>query len=120
MTVLVTGAKGFIGSNLIKRLIKMNNINLIEFNRDSSWEELEEKMKNIDFVFHFAGEVRPKSSNEEFQKSNVNLTKDLIDLIEKSGKKIPFLMASSIHAEFQKNPSKSGNGFGNGLPQKNH
>lgn len=103
MNILVTGAKGFLGTNLIKRLEKMDNVTIFEFNRSSSWDELEKTIETIDFIFHFAGEVRPKSSDDEFQESNVNLTKKLIDIIEKSGKKIPFLMTSSIHAKLQKN-----------------
>lgn len=103
MTVLITGSSGFIGSNLGKRLKKINHVNIIEFNRNSTWTELESKIKTIDFIYHLAGEVRPTSSDDEFKKSNFELTKKLIDFIEKKDKKIPFLIASSIHANAQKN-----------------
>lgn len=102
-TILVTGAKGFIGSNLIKRFQNLNNINIIEFNRNSSLKTLEEQIGSVDFIFHFAGEVKPKSSDNDFEQSNAILTKSIIEIIEKKGKKIPFLMTSSIHAELEKN-----------------
>lgn len=103
MNVLVTGSKGFIGLNLLKQLKHIEDINIIEFTRNSNFKQLENEIGTIDFIFHLAGEVRPKSSDDEFKKSNFELTKKLIDLIEKKDKKIPFLMASSVHAEAQKN-----------------
>lgn len=101
--ILITGAKGFIGSNLIKKLDSDTELIIHQFNRDSSFEELEKKIDTIDFIFHFAGEVRPQSSDEEMHKSNAILTKQLIGLLERRQKKVPFLMTSSIHAEIQKN-----------------
>lgn len=103
MNILVTGSRGFIGLNLLKQLKRIEDIKIIEFTRNSNFEQLENEMGNIDFIFHLAGEVRPKSDDDEFKKSNFELTKNLIDLIEKKNKKIPFLMASSVHAEAQKN-----------------
>ena len=103
MNVLVTGSKGFIGQNFIKRLEKENNINIVEFDRSSRWEFLESVIETIDFIFHFAGEVHPKSSDDDFQKSNVSLTRKIMALIEFKNKKIPFFMVSSIHAGLQKN-----------------
>ncbi len=101
MTVLITGSQGFIGSNMIKYLNNINNINIIEFNKETSWQELEKNIIMVDFIYHFAGEVKQKNSNKEFKKANVCLTKRLITLIEEKKKKIPFLMSSSIHAELQ-------------------
>lgn len=103
MNVLVTGSKGFIGLNLLKQLEKVDDIKIIEFTRNSDFKQLEDEIGTIDFIFHLAGEVRPKSSDNDFKKSNFEVTKKLIDLIDKKDKKIPFLMASSIHAEAQKN-----------------
>jgi UDP-2-acetamido-2,6-beta-L-arabino-hexul-4-ose reductase len=103
MNILVTGAQGFIGTNLVKQLSKIEDVTIFEFNRDNSLDDLKNIMGSIDFIYHLAGEVRPKSSDEEFQKSNANLTKNIIDIIESKNKKIPLVMASSIHAKFQKN-----------------
>ena len=102
-SVLITGAKGFIGSNFKKKLESVKNIEIFEYNRGTQWEELENYIEKIDFIFHFAGEVRPKSDDDEFQKSNYELTARLIDLVEQKNKKIPILMASTIHAVLLKN-----------------
>ncbi len=101
--VLITGAKGFIGSNFKKKLKSVDNVEIFEYNRGTQWEELESYIEKINFIFHFAGEVRPKSEDGEFRKSNSELTSRLIDLIEQKNKKIPILMASTIHAVLLKN-----------------
>lgn len=101
--VLITGAKGFIGSNFKKMLKAVGTVEIFEYNRDTNWEKLEDFIEKIDFIFHFAGEVRPKSDDYEFRKSNSELTTRLIDLIEQKNKKIPILMASTIHAVLLKN-----------------
>jgi len=98
--ILVTGSKGFIGKNLIKEL---SAYNVYEFHRQSSLNKLSNYICDIDFIFHLAGEVRPNSTKEEFEKSNVGFTKSLIKIIEKKGLKIPILISSSIHAQNPKN-----------------
>ena len=103
MNILVTGSKGFIGSNLIKRLKAEEIYKIIEFNRASSWKQLEDIIQKVDFIFHFAGEVRPNSSDTIFEQSNSALTRKLISLIESKDVRIPILMASSIHATNPKN-----------------
>ena len=92
--VLVTGSKGFIGKNLLKKLDNLQNINILEFNRNNTEIYLEECISKSDFIIHLAGEVRPNSSENEFKNSNVLL------ILEKQNKIIPILLASSIHAQW--------------------
>lgn len=101
--VLITGAKGFIGKHLIRVISSIKDINVYEYNKQSPWSELESILDNIDFIFHLAGEVNPKSASNSFIESNVNLTQKLIELLQKKERKIPILLASSIHAENPKN-----------------
>ncbi len=101
--ILIAGAKGFLGSNLLTKLTRFNNINIVEFNRNHTFQDLEKIIGSIEFIYHLAGKVYPKSNDEEFFKGNAGLTKDIIHVIEKKQLSIPFLMASSIHAELQKN-----------------
>ena len=101
--VLVTGSRGFIGKNLVKRMKENSNVIIYEFTRESTLEELESYINKIDFIFHLAGEVRPKSDDVAFKESNTTLTKNLIDLLEENKHYIPIIMASTIHAKFQKN-----------------
>lgn len=96
--ILITGSKGFIGKNLKKELLKNKNINLFEFNREDSFDSLDKIVKDVDFIFHLAGEVRPSSSNEEFILSHNILTNQIIQNIEKYNRQIPILFTSSKHA----------------------
>ena len=59
------------GSN--NALKNNKNINILEFDRSNTIEDLEKLISKCDFIFHLAGEVRPKSSDEEFKKSNILL-----------------------------------------------
>lgn len=101
--VLVTGSNGFIGKNLINELKKNSGINILEFQRHNTVEELKELLAQSDLVFHLAGEVRPTSSSEDFERSNVTLTKSIIDILAQKKRYIPILYASSIHAKLSKN-----------------
>jgi UDP-2-acetamido-2,6-beta-L-arabino-hexul-4-ose reductase len=98
--ILVTGSKGFIGQNLLKQL---KDQNVLEFNRGDSIEKLEELVLQSDFIYHFAGEVRPDSSDNAFTESNITLTQKLIEILEKNNRIIPILFTSSIHAKLLKN-----------------
>ena len=76
MNILITGSKGFIGSN-IKFYLNLNtNYHIIEHNRKDSKISLINKVKKADIILHFAGENRSsKASN--FDKNNYQITKDI-------------------------------------------
>jgi len=97
-TVLVTGSEGFIGKNLIMRLEELDNVAIKSFDKEDNVEILKKCLQESDFIFHLAGVNRPKKV-EEFEKINVGLTKDIIDLLEEMGKRIPVVITSSIQAE---------------------
>ncbi|PFA66935.1 capsular biosynthesis protein [Bacillus sp. AFS015802] len=98
MDILVTGAKGFIGKNLIAELKNRGYTNILEFNRESDHLLLEKYTKECDFVFHLAGVNRPKDE-KEFMEGNFSLTSQLLELLKKHNNKAPVLLTSSIQAE---------------------
>ncbi|MBV7508975.1 capsular polysaccharide biosynthesis protein CapF [Bacillus sp. sid0103] len=98
MNILVTGAKGFVGKNLIAELRNKGYNNIFEFTRESDPSLLEKYTKECDFVFHLAGVNRPKDENE-FMEGNFGLTSQLLELLKKHGNKAPVLITSSIQAE---------------------
>jgi len=102
LNILVTGSKGFIGKNLLKKL-DGKTFNVLEFNRDDSLDTLEELINQSDFIVHLAGEVRPNSSSDDFKNSNTLLTQNMIDTLKKYNKHIPILVVSTIHAKLLKN-----------------
>ncbi|GGC84846.1 capsular polysaccharide biosynthesis protein Cap8F [Thalassobacillus devorans] len=98
MNILVTGANGFLGKNLVAEL-KQQDHEVLPFTRDNTLEELEAFVGKADFIFHLAGVNRPKKE-EEFYQGNKGLTEELISLIEKNEKKnTPMVLSSSIQAE---------------------
>jgi len=103
INILVTGAKGFIGSNLIKTLQKNKQVKILSFTKEHNYEDLENFILASDFIFHLAGEVRPNSSKEDFENANVTLTKYITGLLTKHKKKTPILLVSTIHASLLKN-----------------
>jgi len=97
MKVLVTGANGFIGKNLLAHL-RERNIEVVPFTREKSFNDLAVALSSVDFVFHLAGVNRP-TNESEFAIGNTELTQKLCELINKSGKSIPVLYASSVQTE---------------------
>lgn len=97
MRVLVTGADGFIGKNLLVYL-RERDIEVTLFTRGMNFEQLATSLTNVDFVFHLAGVNRPKELGE-FAEGNAKLTEQLCDLIKASGRQIPVIYTSSIQAE---------------------
>ena len=97
MKVLVTGANGFIGKNLLVRL-KEEDIEYTTFLRSDSVSCLESKIKNSDFIVHLAGINRPENESE-FIEGNTNLTKNIVAALEKNKLQVPIIFSSSIQAE---------------------
>lgn len=98
MKILVTGANGFMGKNLLVHLRERGNVEVLTFVRGESPDNLTGKVAKADFVFHLAGVNRPQN-DAEFIEGNADLTRVLCDAIRASGRRIPVAYTSSIQAE---------------------
>ena len=99
MRVLVTGARGFIGKNLVVNLNQDDQFSVLTFSRENSLDELAILVEQADAVVHLAGENRPKDVSS-FDKVNAGLTRSLCDVIRTTGRNIPLVLASSTQAGF--------------------
>lgn len=98
MKVLVTGANGFVGKNLIVSLQRDDNIEVLKYSRESTPNELKKAINQADFIFHLAGVNRPKNEME-FDIGNSDLTATICELIRAENRNIPIVYTSSIQAE---------------------
>ncbi|PLT31785.1 capsular polysaccharide biosynthesis protein CapF [Peribacillus deserti] len=98
MKILVTGANGFVGKNLIAELKNKGYTDIFEVTRESDCSLLERYTKECDFVFHLAGINRPKDENE-FMEGNFSLASQLLELLKKHNNKAPVLLTSSIQVD---------------------
>lgn len=100
--VLITGANGFIGKNLIVRLTELTNVTVSTFVRGDNSGLLPQLVSQVDAIVHLAGENRP-ADESAFAQVNVGLTSALCDAIrqtiQSSGRHIPLVLASSSQAE---------------------
>lgn len=97
MKILVTGAKGFVGKNLIAELKNRNYTEIYECDIATTAEELEKYTTNCEFVFHLAGVNRPENE-EEFMKGNFGFTTILLNKLKKHNNKSRIAVSSSIQA----------------------
>lgn len=109
MKILVTGAKGFVGQNLVSQLhniqagkarnygIAGEELTVFEYDVDSMPAELDEYCRQADFVFNLAGVNRPKDQTE-FMKGNFGFASTLLDTLKKYGNTCPVMISSSIQA----------------------
>jgi len=96
--ILVTGANGFIGKNLLIRLGEQADIETLAFVRGDSVEALMGLVARADAVIHLAGENRPNDV-ADFTRNNIDLTSALCDVIQSTGRNIPLIFTSSSQAQ---------------------
>lgn len=104
--ILITGAGGFIGKNLVATLKTAGYTDLMLFERDDTPETLADYAARAGFVFHLAGINRPKDPSE-FYAGNAGLTETLLALLDKAGNKAPVLVTSSTQATLDNDYGKS-------------
>lgn len=96
-TVLVTGAEGFIGKNLVERLTRRNDINLLCFDVDTGKGKLEEYLASADVIYHLAGVNRPPDPSEH-EAVNTGLTAILAETLLRLKRKPLVVLSSSAQA----------------------
>ena len=119
MKILITGARGFMGKNLIAELnnikekktnrypdLDPDTLEILPFDVDTEPTLLEQYTKECDFVFHLAGVNRPKDP-AEYKAGNFGFTSTLLDLLKKANNKAPVMLASSIQAALDNPYGKS-------------
>ena len=108
MKILITGANGFVGKNLVENLKNIKDgknrtrpeLNIEElylYDIDSTEEELNDYCANADFVFNLAGVNRPQN-NEEFMSGNFGFASTLLETLKKYNNYCPVVLSSSIQA----------------------
>lgn len=106
LRILVTGAGGFIGMNLVARLRELPDITVSTMVRDDPVHMLPHRVAEVDAVVHLAGANRPED-NSDFMRVNAGLTSELCGAIQgefyRTGRRVTLLLASSTQAT-QDNP----------------
>jgi UDP-2-acetamido-2,6-beta-L-arabino-hexul-4-ose reductase len=100
VNIVVTGAKGFIGQNLLAWLQQHPGYRVFPFDLGNAQQELESALAVADVVFHLAGVNRPRAESE-FQTGNVDFTSSLCDALLKTGRPVLVVLSSSVQAALE-------------------
>ena len=108
MNILVTGAAGFAGRNLVENLKNIRDgknrarsgiriEKIYEYDRHNTEEELDRFCSDCSFVFHLAGVNRPQNP-KEFKEGNYGFASSLLETLKKHHNKASVLLSSSVQA----------------------
>ncbi len=111
MRILVTGAAGFLGKNLVAELMNISEgksvfsgiekgVEILCADIDTPISKLDEYAKSCDFLYHLAGVNRPENV-EEFREGNRDSLEKILDIFRKEGRAVPVALSSSTQAALQ-------------------
>ncbi len=133
MNILVTGAKGFVGKNLIASFENIrdgkdtihkihgctnpDDLNIYEYDIDNTQADLDDYCSNADFVFNLAGVNRP-INNSDYMLGNFGFANQLLDTLRQHKNTCPVMLSSSIQASLQGRFSNSEYGISKNAGEK--
>ena len=97
MKVLVTGAKGFVGKNLVVMLKRQSDLEVVEYDIDFPASILNDGLAATDVIFHLAGINRPEKP-EDYETGNAGFTQSICDRLQSLGRKPMIVFSSSAQA----------------------